>query len=230
MNTNNEAGLGNGGLSDEQKARLVECEKVIVQGQQAFILTALAFYEIFADKLFKPEFTSFADYCKARWEMDDTMSLRYRQAGEVLTHLKDEAKKPSNEGQCRELKNLGKEDCVAIWQRIVKAADKSGKTITAGMIAKEVEKAAKKDDGEKNVSFVAQTTDQTTGPKYLVKLTVEKPHSELKRVFKTEQKDLVYSVIVPNEDATKILLKMGTWFEKNAEKYGLVEFSLSVAK
>lgn len=143
------------GLTAEQQAKLAECETVIKAGLETFLHTAKAFHEIFVDKLFKPEFPTFAEYCKVRWNLDDTTAFRYKDAGEVLYDLKDESTLPQNEGQCRELVKCPQENRVKVWRKVVKAAETSGEKITAKLIKSKVPSKATQDSA-------TQTTPATT--------------------------------------------------------------------
>jgi len=99
--------------------------------------------------------------------MDASMVSRYIRAAEVLDDLKDSEKRPTNEGQCRELGKLTPEQRHQVWGKVIESKKKpTGRLIkeTAkelGFLEKpEVEENVKAPPKEETVLIkFAQTVD-----------------------------------------------------------------------
>jgi hypothetical protein len=146
------------------KGRLEVLETVIRKGQEAFLTTAEAVYEIGRDNLYAPEFESLADYCLARWDWSANDTSRYKNAGLVITTLKEAGVTvlPANEGQCRELTKIGGDVLVKTWGEVVEQAEDEGKRITAAMIRDAVAKATGKTTTRDEAPSQNRTTEGET--------------------------------------------------------------------
>lgn len=155
-------------LSDEQKARLQQCENTIREGQNAFLKTCVAIVTIDSGELFRPH-KSLHAYCAFVFDFSDTETGRYRNAGHVLMNLSGLSAEelfagveadtvlPVNEGQCREMARLknadGQQDVDLqrqVWAEVIKRAGKE--KITAKLIKEVIDEMTGSDDGGETVS------------------------------------------------------------------------------
>jgi len=105
-------------LSHTELETLRQCETVITRHLEAFFEVGRALMKIQRDKLYRTEYRSFDDYCRARWNMGRFYAYRQIQAARVVENLLTECQHdlPSTEAQARELVGLPPEQAAQAWR------------------------------------------------------------------------------------------------------------------
>lgn len=85
--------------------------------QSVFIEVGAALSAIRDAKLYRADFATFEDYCKARWGMARSKAYRYIEAAEVAGHLSPIGDIPARESQVRPLAALPRDEQPAAWER-----------------------------------------------------------------------------------------------------------------
>jgi len=118
-------------LTPAERKLLAKCEKTISKGLKAFKPVYLALQEICEQHLYRAEFDTFQEYCRAKWNITARHANRLMLAGAVVANIESDqlvssvpAATPDNEGQARPLAPLPPAQQVAA-ARIV--AQKPGK-------------------------------------------------------------------------------------------------------
>lgn len=88
-------------LTDIERTELLQLEDTIQQGMNTFVSVGTALLAIRDKKLYRSEFTSFADYVETRWEISRSRAYQLISAGIMSTQVDIQ-----NEKQARELKRL----------------------------------------------------------------------------------------------------------------------------
>ena len=109
--------------------RLAELEKVIAKGQKTFVEVGLALAEIRDVRLYKREYGSFSEYCRAKWGWERAHAYRLIDAADVAK-VSPMGDKISSERAARELGKAEPEQRAGIVQAIVD----EGKPVTAAEI------------------------------------------------------------------------------------------------
>jgi hypothetical protein len=109
--------------------RLAELEKVIAKGQKTFVEVGLALAEIRDVRLYKREYGSFSEYCRAKWGWERAHAYRLIDAADVAK-VSPMGDKISSERVARELGKAEPEQRAGIVQAIVD----EGKPVTAAEI------------------------------------------------------------------------------------------------
>jgi phage N-6-adenine-methyltransferase len=118
-------------LNIEERNELERCEVVIKQGLETFVEVGTALMTIRNKRLYRVEFGTFEEYCKARWGMDKRHSNRLILATETIANLGPIGPIPSTESQARPLTQLEPEIQRAAWQEVVET---HGENITAAKV------------------------------------------------------------------------------------------------
>lgn len=136
-------------LNNQDRDCLREREEIISAGVRASIAAARALHEIRTYRdgiLWRGEFASFADYCRARWDYGKAHSYRLADCGELILELEGQFPKgdwmPRTEGQVRPLLAVPKESRVGVWRAVV-ASGTDGKRLTAREVAQRIRAHAK---------------------------------------------------------------------------------------
>jgi len=118
-------------MSIRESQRLEELERVIAKGQKTFVEVGLALAEIRDLRLYKREYSSFAEYCRKKWGWT-RQYVNYQIAGaKVRAELPEKvATIVATEAQARELARVQPEHRAGVIQAI---ADE-GKPVTAAEI------------------------------------------------------------------------------------------------
>jgi hypothetical protein len=109
-----------------EEARLEELEKTIAKGQKTFVDVGLALAEIRELRLYKREYSNFAEYCREKWGWTRQHAYRLIEAAPVAKCHQ----LVTSEGAARELAKVDPEDRA----EVVEAIAGKGKPVTAAAI------------------------------------------------------------------------------------------------
>ena len=100
-------------LTPAERKLLAKCEKTISKGLKAFKPVYLALQEICEQHLYRAEFDTFQEYCRAKWNITARHANRLMLAGAVVANIESDqlvssvpAAIPKNEAQARPLAAL----------------------------------------------------------------------------------------------------------------------------
>src|SRR5581483_12316208 len=121
-------------------SRFDACEAVIRAGLATFYDVGAALLEIREDRLYREiGYQRFEDYCRERWDMDDSYARRLLDANQVRTAIRSApigaVSLPANEAQVRELMPVLRAEptrVAAVWQA---AVERGGDHVTAKVVA-----------------------------------------------------------------------------------------------
>lgn len=112
-------------LSLIEQNELQACEQVIERGLQTFYEVGQALLEIRSKKLYRVGYTTFEEYCIARWNFTRDRARHFINSSEVMSNLQQSTTivgvLPINEAQARPLSRLEPEDQRIAWQAVVEA-------------------------------------------------------------------------------------------------------------
>ena len=144
-------------------------EKTIGKGIKTFKLVYHALHEISEQRLYRAEFDTFEDYCRAKWDITARHANRLMSAGAVVANIESDqlvskvpAAIPKNEAQARALASLTPPQQIEAAQI---AAKKSSNPKT-----KEFKESAEEVTGEKPRAKAASQSSAKASP---VKATLE---------------------------------------------------------
>ena len=119
-------------ITIQESADLVRLEETISQGLQTFVKVGEALVEIHDRKLYRIEHATFADYCKAKWQMSDRRARQLMGASEVVGDIaKSGTTVPKTERQSRPLAKLPPEQRAEAWREAVEASPTGSPTAKA---------------------------------------------------------------------------------------------------
>ncbi len=133
--------------------KLVELEEIIEEGLRTFNAVGSALLQIKDGKLYQPQYNSFEDYCRERWDMEHSHAYRLMDSAKVMANLKTSPigeVLPTNESQTRPLTSLLPEQQVEAWKEATTTAPK-GKAPTGGLVHKIVNRILAKAGKEKRM-------------------------------------------------------------------------------
>jgi len=168
--------------------RLADLEVVISRGQKTFIEVGNALEEIRDERLYRLKYSTFEEYCKAKWGFDRTYASRLISAASVT--LLPIGNKLQNEGQARELAKVDPKRREAVMDAVVS----SGATITAKAIksaAKATVDAVRMDSCKNEIpakmlpTWDRADSEASEGMAMVSKLRTALAHAQ-------ESKDLIY--------------------------------------
>ena len=111
--------------------RLAELEKLIAKGRKTFVEVGLALAEIRDMRLYKREYSGFAEYCQNKWGWNKSYAYYMIDSAEVVKALPEKVSTiVDTESQARELAKIPVEERAGVVQAIVD----SGKPVTAAEI------------------------------------------------------------------------------------------------
>jgi hypothetical protein len=160
-------------LTGGEKAHLKALEKRIEHGLMTFREVGEALLEIRDKRLYRMDFDTFEQYCRARWDLDRGRAYQIMGAAEVVGALPP-GKAPANEAQARELVPVFAQD-PELAKRVWAEVSKGNEPITAPRIREAVRavrgevvesrdaaptKAPPPTEAEKLASAIKHTTDQ----------------------------------------------------------------------
>ena len=108
--------------------RLAELEKTIARGKKTFVEVGLALAEIRDLRLYRREYSGFAEYCREKWGWNKSYAYYMIDSAEVVKSLPEKVSTiVDTESQARELAKIPAEDRAGVVQAIVD----EGKPVTA---------------------------------------------------------------------------------------------------
>ena len=115
-------------LTETQEAALQACEARVTKGWQSFVDVGLALATIRDQRLYRNDFDSFEEYCRARWEFERTKAYGLISAAQVYKNLETlpDIPKPDHESQVRPLIGLTPGAAQLAWQCAV-ASSRDGR-------------------------------------------------------------------------------------------------------
>ncbi len=118
-------------LSLTESKRLIELEQTIERGQKTFVEVGLALAEIRDLKLYKSDYTSFAEYCREKWGWEKAYANHMVRAAIVVQSLPEKvATIVATESQARELGRIPTENRAEVIEGIIA----EGQPLTAAQI------------------------------------------------------------------------------------------------
>jgi len=135
--------------TDNQK--LLALEKIIEEGLRTFTDVGSALLQIRDGELYQPQYSSFEEYCRERWDMEHSHAYRLMDSAKVMANLKTSPigeVLPTNESQTRPLASLSPEQQVEAWKEATTTAPK-GKRPTGGLVQKIVDRFRGKPSNKK---------------------------------------------------------------------------------
>ncbi|MBA3011108.1 MAG: hypothetical protein KKF12_18080 [Proteobacteria bacterium] len=150
-------------LTDSEKVRFQECEKIIKKGLNTFLEVGGSLAEIRDNRLYRETHKTFEKYCKDIWDISRMHAHRQIQSYQMVLFLEEKCNQlvtnseldpeetppqieiilPVNEAQTRPLTKLDPDDQVKAWGMVLEQLN-DGKKLTASL----VNKAAKQLRGE----------------------------------------------------------------------------------
>lgn len=134
-------------LTTNEQTLLKSYEGVIGKGIAAFQEVGAALLHIRDGRLYRAEFKTFEEYCRAKWNMDRHYAHRLTTAAETIEML-PVGNKPNSERQARPLTSVPKESRAEVWQHAVDTAPRDEDEQPV-ITARHVEKAVKEWKEEK---------------------------------------------------------------------------------
>lgn len=111
---------------------LEDCEQRIERGLKTFVEVGTALATIRDNRLYRTEFGTFEDYCRARWDMGRDYADRMIVAAQVVpTIVGTGLPAPTKESQARELARVPEPERVGVWRETV---ERTGGKPTAAAI------------------------------------------------------------------------------------------------
>jgi hypothetical protein len=110
-------------LTKHDQADLAECEEIIDRALRSFDEFGRALRDIRDKRLYRAVYSSFEDYCQARWNMKSSRARQLIAAAIVHEDLADVAPAlPQSEAQTRPLASLPTEERQEVWSHVVATA------------------------------------------------------------------------------------------------------------
>ena len=116
-----------------ESKRLIQLEKIIKEGERAFVDVGNALLEIRDEKLYRADHNSFDDYCQEKWGWNRDRGYKLIIAAQVFESLpKSVSHGIQNERQARELAKIPPPSRAKVLEKIQKAEEPvTAKTIAA---------------------------------------------------------------------------------------------------
>jgi hypothetical protein len=133
--------------------KLVELEEIIEEGLRTFTAVGSALLQIRDGKLYQPQYSSFEDYCREKWDMEHSHAYRLMDSAKVMANLKTSPigeVLPTNESQTRPLTSLSPEQQVEAWKEATTKAP-TGKKPSARLVQRIVDRICAKAGKEKRM-------------------------------------------------------------------------------
>lgn len=112
-------------LNAKEQKLLAECETDINKNMQGAFVLGWRFEQIKEQKLYRTNYSTFANYCSKRWDFSKTHANRLIQAYLCENHLKSikdvEVYVPTKEAQVRHIADLGPEQQVEVAHAVFEA-------------------------------------------------------------------------------------------------------------
>lgn len=110
-------------------------EKTIEDGLRTFVEVGKALLRIRDEQLYRPDYSTFEDYCRQKWDIDRSYAYRLMNSAQVIQNLEMSPIGnivPANEAQARPLALLPVQQQPEAWDEAVKASP--GKPPSAGLV------------------------------------------------------------------------------------------------
>lgn len=118
-----------------ERNRLVVLEDAIERGVRSFVETGRALLEVQRSRLYRAQFATFEDYCRARWDMSRARAYQLIDAATVVEVVSTtvDATAPATEAVARELAPLRQEpeQMVKVWETATSTAATLERPVTA---------------------------------------------------------------------------------------------------
>lgn len=123
----------NNQLTTLEKSRLSECESIIEKSMSSFYDMGIALREIRELKLYKEEYSTFDEYCVAKWSIKKDYANKVIGSSDVIDNLNTIVSVlPKSEGQTRPLTKLKDPEIQKqAWHDVVKESEETHAPITA---------------------------------------------------------------------------------------------------
>lgn len=120
-------------LTSVELTALREHEDTIRQGLKTFAEVGTALLAIRDARLYRAEFTTFEDYCRAKWGMTRMHAGRMIAAADVMKNVTRglQTPLPTSERQARPLSKLPADEQPEAWQEATDKASSEGRKVTA---------------------------------------------------------------------------------------------------
>src|SRR5207302_4850300 len=121
--------------------KLLELEKTIEKGLRTFTDVGNALLQIRDGELYQPQYSSFEEYCRERWDLEHSRVYQLMDSAQVVENLKTSTSGgslPMSERQARPLALLPLEQQAEAWNKAVESAPK-GKRPTGEQVQKVVD-------------------------------------------------------------------------------------------
>lgn len=131
----------------KESARLIELERKISNGVQTFIEVGDALAEIKERRLYRADFTNFADYCESKWGFTSMRARQLIEASEATHGLPQNVKRALHSARSAEaVAKLPKAKRVPAIKRAMKIAKRENREVAARDILPPKPKQAEGDE------------------------------------------------------------------------------------
>jgi len=136
-------------LSTVEVKDLRSLEQVIERGQKTFLEVGKALLAIKAQKLYRQDYKTFAEYCTDRWGFQKNHANRLIGAAKVIENLTPTGVVPETERQARPLASLPPDQQANAWADVVDECAERGEPITAAAVVEVVDRYKAQDEPPK---------------------------------------------------------------------------------
>ena len=133
-------------LSIVESKDLRSLEQVIERVQKSFLEAGKALLAIKAQKLYRQDYKTFAEYCTDRWGFQKNHANRLIGAAKVIENLTPIGVIPETESQARPLTFLPADQQANAWADVVDECAERGEPITAAAVVEVVERYKAQDE------------------------------------------------------------------------------------
>jgi hypothetical protein len=163
-----ELAVGQTAMTSAEALLLADCERVIRSGLTKFVEVGNALLAVRDKRLYRLEYKSFEDYCRARWHFSKVRATQLIQAAETVGNLVTIVTIPLTESQARPMAQLAAEQQQAAW---AEALERSNGKPTAAVVEDVVREFNYKRDNKSNRAgdaYVPQGYDACQTPGYAI--------------------------------------------------------------
>lgn len=165
-------------LTAEQASELKALELTISSESRSFVKVGRALRSIDDKRLYRETFSTFADYCPAKWGFTDKHAYRLIHGAQVVDALVaefspiGETRLPGNEAQVRPLADLDPTLWVPIWKKVLEKA--GTQSITERLVSEVV------DQEQAEAPAGPRKKSKKANPKAVAKAKLKQVSSEIK--------------------------------------------------
>ena len=151
-------------LSTVESKDLRSLEQVIERGQKTFLEVGKALLAIKAQKLYRQDFKTFAEYCTDRWGFAKSRAYQMIDAAKVVENVQHvgQIAPPANARQACELAKLPADQQANAWADVVDECAERGEPITAAAVVEVVERYKSQDE-----PYVEEEEEERSEPEEL---------------------------------------------------------------